>query len=59
MHVLDGEVCLKTISKPRGWPDVIMVFLRPFTMHSDAKLIAVIVPPAVRAKNSQAAPSGR
>ncbi len=27
LHVLDGEFRLKPISKPRGWPDVITVFL--------------------------------
>ena len=43
LHVLDGEFCLKPISKPRGWPDVITVFLRSLTEHWDGKLIAVIV----------------
>jgi len=43
LHVLDGEFRLKPISKPRGWPDVITVFLRSFTKHWDGKLIAVIV----------------
>ncbi len=43
LHVLDGEFRLKPISKPRGWPDVITVFLRSFTQHWDGKLIAVIV----------------
>jgi two-component system, chemotaxis family, protein-glutamate methylesterase/glutaminase len=43
LHVLDGEFRLKTISKPRGWPDVITVFLRSLTEHWDGKLIAVIV----------------
>src|ERR1019366_9271842 len=28
LHVLDGEFRLTPISKPRGWPDVITVFLR-------------------------------
>src|SRR5450631_2500354 len=28
LHVLEGEFRLKPISKPRGWPDVITVFLR-------------------------------
>jgi chemotaxis response regulator CheB len=27
LHVLEGEFRLKPISKPRGWPDVITVFL--------------------------------
>jgi chemotaxis response regulator CheB len=43
LHVLDGEFRLKPISKPRGWPDVITVFLRSRTEHWDGKLIAVIV----------------
>ena len=34
---------MKPISKPRGWPDVITVFLRPLTRYWDGKLIAVIV----------------
>jgi chemotaxis response regulator CheB len=43
LHVLDGEFRLKPISKPRGWPDVITVFLRSLTRHWEGKLIAVIV----------------
>ena len=43
LHVLNGEFRLKPISKPRGWPDVITVFLRSLTCHWDGKLIAVIV----------------
>ena len=43
LHVLDGEFRLKPISKPRGWPDVITVFLRSLTEHWDGKVIAVIV----------------
>ena len=43
LHVLDGEFRLKPISKPRGWPDVITVFLRSLTQHWEGKLIAVIV----------------
>lgn len=43
LHV-DGEgFHLTPISKPRGWPDVITVFLRSLTEHWDGKLIAVIV----------------
>ena len=34
---------LRPISKPRGWPDVITVFLRSLTRHWDGQLIAVIV----------------
>jgi chemotaxis response regulator CheB len=43
LHVLDGEFRLEPISKPRGWPDVITVFLRSLIQHWDGKLIAVIV----------------
>src|ERR1700727_871207 len=43
LHVLDGEFRLKPISKPRGWPDVITVFLRSLTQHWSGKLIVVIV----------------
>ncbi len=43
LHVLDGEFRLKPISKPRGWPDVITIFLRSLTEYWDGKLIAVIV----------------
>jgi two-component system, chemotaxis family, protein-glutamate methylesterase/glutaminase len=43
LHVLDGEFRLMPISKPRGWPDVITVFLRSLTQKWKGKLIAVIV----------------
>jgi chemotaxis response regulator CheB len=43
LHVLGDEFRLKPISKPRGWPDVITVFLRSLTKNWDGKLIAVIV----------------
>jgi chemotaxis response regulator CheB len=43
LHVENGEFHLKPISKPRGWPDVITVFLRSLTQCWDGKLIAVIV----------------
>jgi len=43
LHVFEGEFRLKPISKPRGWPDVITVFLRSLTENWDGKLIAVIV----------------
>src|SRR3984885_13937313 len=43
LHVQGGEFRLKPISKPRGWPDVITVFLRSLTEHWDGQLIAVIV----------------
>ena len=43
LHVHDGEFHLTPISKPRGWPDVITVFLRSLTNYWDGKIIAVIV----------------
>lgn len=43
LHVLDGEFRLKPTSKPRGWPNVVTVFLRSLTRHWDGKIIAVIV----------------
>ncbi|HBG05524.1 MAG: chemotaxis protein CheB [Geobacteraceae bacterium GWC2_58_44] len=43
LHLLDGEFRLKPISKPRGWPDVITVFLRSITENWGGKVIAVIV----------------
>ncbi|MBC7623784.1 MAG: chemotaxis protein CheB [Aeromicrobium sp.] len=43
LHVDNGEFHLAPISKPRGWPDVITVFLRSVTRYWDGKLIAVIV----------------
>jgi len=43
LHVCDGEFLLEPISKPRGWPDVITVFLRSLTRNWDGRLIAVIV----------------
>ncbi len=39
----DGKFRLLPISKPRGWPDVITVFLRSLTDCWRGKLIAVIV----------------
>jgi two-component system chemotaxis response regulator CheB len=43
LHVVDGEFRLKPISKPRGWPNVVTVFLRSLTRHWDGRIIAVIV----------------
>ena len=43
LHVENGEFQLEPISKPRGWPDVITVFLHSLTQFWDGKLIAVIV----------------
>ncbi len=43
LHVFEGEFRLKPLSKPRGWPDVITVFLRSLTKNWDGKLIAVML----------------
>lgn len=43
LHVQGGVFQLRPISKPRGWPDVITVFLRSLTEQWGGKLIAVIV----------------
>ena len=43
LHVENGEFHLEPISKPRGWPNVITVFLRSLIHHWDGKLIAIIV----------------
>ena len=43
LHIGDGVFLLKPISKPRGWPDVITVFLRSLADCWNGKLIAVIV----------------
>ena len=43
LHVLDGEFVLKPISKPRGWPDVITVFLRSLAQNWRGQIVAVIV----------------
>jgi two-component system chemotaxis response regulator CheB len=43
LHVLSGEFRLQSISKPRGWPDVITVFLHSLTEHWHGRLVAVIV----------------
>ncbi len=43
LHLENGVFHLKPISKPRGWPDVITVFLRSLTEYWEGKLVAVIV----------------
>jgi chemotaxis response regulator CheB len=43
LHVLDGVFRLRPISKPRGWPDVITVFLCSLIKHWHGQVIAVIV----------------
>ena len=43
LHIQDGEFRLKAISKPKGWPDVITLFLCSLAQNWDGKLVAVIV----------------
>ena len=43
LHIKDGEFRLKPISKPKGWPNVITIFMRSLSENWDGKLIAVIV----------------
>lgn len=43
LHVRDGEFCLEAISKPRGWPDVITVFMKSLAQNWTGRIIAVIV----------------
>ena len=41
--VLDGTFRLRPMSKPKGWPDVITIFLRSLARNWGGKLVAVIV----------------
>lgn len=43
LHVRDRRFRLEPISKPRGWPDVITVFLQSLAQHWPGRIIAVIV----------------
>lgn len=43
LHVDDAGFHLAPISKPRGWPDVITVFLRSLSLNWEGKIVAVIV----------------
>jgi len=43
LHVHDGAFRLEPISKPRGWSDVITVFLRSLAENWEGRIIAVIV----------------
>lgn len=43
LHVADGQFHLETISKPRGWSDVITVFLTSLAQNWAGRIIAVIV----------------
>ena len=42
LHIRNGEFHLLPISKPRGWPDVITVFLRSLAQNWDGQIIAII-----------------
>lgn len=43
LRVSDGMFVLESKSKPRGWPDVITIFLRSLVSHWSGAIIAVIV----------------
>jgi two-component system chemotaxis response regulator CheB len=43
LHVAGGKFHLKPTSKPKGWPDVITVFLRSLTENWPGQIIAVIL----------------
>ena len=43
LHIRNGRFRLAAISKPRGWPDVITVFLRSLASNWQGPLVAVIV----------------
>ena len=43
LHVDGDDFLLAPISKPRGWPDVITVFLNSLSQYWQGKLVAVIV----------------
>jgi chemotaxis response regulator CheB len=43
LHVCEGGFRLEPISKPRGWPDVITIFLESLTQNWNGRIIAVIV----------------
>lgn len=43
LHILDGAFRLETLSKPKGWSDVMTIFLRALAQNWTGKLIAVVV----------------
>jgi chemotaxis response regulator CheB len=43
LRILDGTFRLTPMSKPKGWPDVITIFLRSLAENWGGKLVAVIV----------------
>jgi chemotaxis response regulator CheB len=43
LQLVDGTFRLSPMSKPKGWPDVITIFLRSLAQNWGGKLVAVIV----------------
>jgi chemotaxis response regulator CheB len=43
LYLVEGTFRLKPISKPKGWPDVITLFLSSLARNWGGKLVAVIV----------------
>ena len=43
LRLLGGMFRLRPLSKPKGWPDVITIFLRSLAQNWGGKLVAVIV----------------
>jgi chemotaxis response regulator CheB len=43
LQVLDGTFRLRPMSKPKGWPNVITIFLLSLVQNWGGKLVAVIV----------------
>jgi len=39
LHIRDGVFHLRPISKPRGWPNVITIFLRPACLVADGLIL--------------------
>lgn len=43
LYILDGAFRLEQLSKPKGWSDVMTIFLRSLAQNWTGKLIAVVV----------------
>ena len=43
LYILDGAFRLELLSKPKGWSDVLTIFLRSLAQNWTGKLIAVVV----------------
>ena len=43
LYILDGTFRLELLSKPKGWSDVLTIFLRSLAQNWTGKLIAVVV----------------